>query len=381
MKSQKGVTLLGLVMYVIAFAVIAGIVGTITSFFYSNTQSMNDTAASLGEFNKFNLELVSESKRDGNKIYSISNDNTRVVFTSGTVFTFIANDKSVYKDRIKICSNVVDCQFNRSYQEEKEILSAYLEFDNLARTVEYVMQGTRIQAETNIEENYTNPSSKQYVQNGLVLHYDAINNTGDGHSNSTDTWRDLSDKHNDGILSGTNLWNDNRLVLDSSSEWANCNIQNHEQITLSMVFETGNIGTSEYDLLCNYQSGGYGLDISNKKIEFKVYIQGITDPVTISTNEDVTANQKYHVVGTYDQNHLKLYVNGSLVKTKQEPGNIVDADNYTVMAIGVNPSSNTVEGNQFAGKIYSAAIYDRAITADEVLQNYEFDNERYTIEN
>jgi hypothetical protein len=30
---------------------------------------------------------------------------------------------------------------------------------------------------------------KYYVQNDLLLHYDAINNTGSGHSTSTTTWR------------------------------------------------------------------------------------------------------------------------------------------------------------------------------------------------
>ena len=381
MKSQKGVTLMGLIMYVIAFAIIAGIVGTITSFFYSNTQTMDDTASSLGEFNKFNLELVREAKLEGNKIYSISEDLSRVVFTSGTVFTFIQNDKSVYKDRIKICNNVTDCIFNRSYQEEKEILSAYLEFDNLSRTVEYVMQGNGKQGNGNTEENYTNPSTKQYIQNGLVLHYDGINNTGDGHSNTTDVWRDLSRNHNDGIANGSNLWNENRIVFDGNNEWVNCDKQNHEQITLSVVFEADNLQTNEYDLLCNYQNGGYGIGINNKKLEFKVYIQGISNPITISSNSDITSNTKYHIVGTYDKTFLRLYINGNLVKTQEQPGEIKMTNNNTVMAIGMNPLGNQFERNQFFGKIYSAAIYDRAINSEEILQNYKIDNERYGIEN
>ena len=36
-----------------------------------------------------------------------------------------------------------------------------------------------------------------YVTDGLILYYDAVNNTGNGHSNTETTWKDLSGNGND----------------------------------------------------------------------------------------------------------------------------------------------------------------------------------------
>ena len=49
-----------------------------------------------------------------------------------------------------------------------------------------------------------------YVEDGLILHYDAINNTGSGHSNNITTWKDLSGNSNDAIITG-GIWENNSL--------------------------------------------------------------------------------------------------------------------------------------------------------------------------
>ena len=58
-----------------------------------------------------------------------------------------------------------------------------------------------------IYENITGTSTDepQYVTDGLVLHYDVINNTGVGHSSSTIKWKDLSGNENDGNVTGGNM--------------------------------------------------------------------------------------------------------------------------------------------------------------------------------
>lgn len=148
MKSQRGITLLSLVVYVVGMSMVVAIVATITSFFYSNTKNMSESASNLSEFNKFNLEIAQEVKQTGNGISSIENDGTRIVFTSGNVYTF--QDNGVYKNKIKICTGVTNCQFRKGMQEEKEIVTVLFQMENFARTVEYVLESSSPIKSTNI---------------------------------------------------------------------------------------------------------------------------------------------------------------------------------------------------------------------------------------
>ena len=388
MKSNKGITLLGLIMYVVAFLIIVGIVGTITSFFYSNTQNMNDTATSLGEFNKFNLEMIREAKSEKNKVYSISTKNTadapytvvengqsgtRIVFTSGTSFTFI--DGSIYKDRIKLCNNVKECEFRVENKEEKQVVSARIQFNNLSRTVEYVMQEDNTQVNTNIEGNYIGANEKRYVQDGLLLHYDAINNTGDGHSNSTDVWRDLSSNHNDGILSGGVTWHDNYAEFDGIDDWVNCGEQNSDYSI--------NTGTNNTCVVGNWDSGGGGIFISPaKKIsgDFDIYNEDRDYGYQIvASNAETQLQRIYSVTISYDGQNAMMYLNGNIINSRNADGKIKKPISSTVYALGVNPTGSNAQQEWFNGKIYSVALYNRALSGDEIMYNYEIDKSRYGI--
>ena len=55
LKSQKGVTMISLMLYVASFAAITLVVGGITTFFYSNMQVLDDSIGSNSGYNKLNL--------------------------------------------------------------------------------------------------------------------------------------------------------------------------------------------------------------------------------------------------------------------------------------------------------------------------------------
>ena len=88
------------------------------------------------------------------------------------------------------------------------------------------------------------------------------------------------------------------------------------------------------------------------------------------SNTIMSTGTVYHVAVTYDGSTLKLYVNGTLEKSTSVSGNIKPAQSNTVMAIGTNPYASSGTTPYFNGKIYSAAVYNRALTAAEVQQNY-----------
>ena len=83
MKSQKGITLVALSVYVIGITIIIAIVATITNFFSKNITNMEDNAKYAADFSKFNLAFVDEVKTYGNKITEITENS--ITFSSGNV--------------------------------------------------------------------------------------------------------------------------------------------------------------------------------------------------------------------------------------------------------------------------------------------------------
>lgn len=403
MKNQRGITLVSLVLYVLGVTIIVGIVATITSFFYSNTQNINETTNSLGEFSKFNLEMIREVKEDGNSVvgifvYSHTNEDgqdesgndvyswkpttngigTRIIFSSGTAFTFVESDKGIYKNKVKICSEVTNCSFSKTMQEEKEIINVLFETRNFAKNTEYVINN-KIIANANMEKNFTQIYSKQYVQDGLVLHYDAINNTGEGHSDTTTIWKDLSGNNNDGTMYNV-LWGENGAVFNGDNSWVNCGAIESDYITICATFDVNSVtNINNQNIIGNWNSGGYGFCIlRDGGVEGSFHVNGTYD---IAQSDFAVSNGKvYNVVASYDGNNIILYVNGLMVDNNQVTGTIKRTSPTTVTALGTDPNENEASNNFLNGKIYSAAVYNRALTVDEVRQNYEIDKERYGIE-
>jgi cytochrome c peroxidase len=86
---------------------------------------------------------------------------------------------------------------------------------------------------------------------------------------------------------------------------------------------------------------------------------GGTNRVVTGTGA-LTANTWTHLAQTYDGANLRLYVNGTLVRTLAVTGSI--ATSTLPLRIG----GNTVWGEYFAGRIDEVRIYNRALSAVEI---------------
>lgn len=84
-----------------------------------------------------------------------------------------------------------------------------------------------------------------------------------------------------------------------------------------------------------------------------------------------TANNWYHIVGTYDGANLRLYVNGS---------NVVTTANTTVIQSntgGFRLMRRWDTTDYWGGRLAIYRLYNRALTASEVTQNYNADRSRF----
>lgn len=120
MKDNRGITLISLIIYVIGMVIVVSLIATLTTFFYKNvnvdniskdtTQYTKFSNLFLDEINKKDNDIVEckTTEEDGQKI-------SYIIFSDGNQYTYKAENKSVYKNKIKICKDVEECEFSYIY--------------------------------------------------------------------------------------------------------------------------------------------------------------------------------------------------------------------------------------------------------------------------
>lgn len=165
MKSQKGITLTSLTIYILLVLVIVGILATITANFQSNIKDMNDEGVSSSEIDKFNVYFLREVKRQGNEVDSISD--SEVIFKTENKYTF--KDEAIYlNDNIKIAENIEKCNFSSSIVNGKEVITVNIKAFNVEeREIEYVL--------SNEEPSSPYDDEESYIKNTTINEVDAQN--------------------------------------------------------------------------------------------------------------------------------------------------------------------------------------------------------------
>ena len=104
MKSEKGVSLVSLIIYLIAMTIAVGIVARISNYFYRNINILDTSLTSSEEFLNFNAYITKEVNIKGNEVQTIgereisSGRMKYLIFSkTGNQYGFINNE---------ICSNL-----------------------------------------------------------------------------------------------------------------------------------------------------------------------------------------------------------------------------------------------------------------------------------
>ena len=218
--------------------------------------------------------------------------------------------------------------------------------------------------------NVQTPSGPSYVSNGLVLHYDAINNTGNGHSSNTTTWKDLSGNGNDAKITG-GTWGTNYLRFTQSNEQngvkTNSNFPIDFNNTFNIVFTLSSVSSVEA-LFGARTSTTDGMMLFNYNDNNRLTLDTKGGGSRVILGDRLSANRKYNLTVTFSGTTAKLYINGQLTNTVT----FTDASlNFPLTIFTAGTRTNSL------GDIYSVKVYNRALNATEILQNYNVDNERY----
>jgi len=209
---------------------------------------------------------------------------------------------------------------------------------------------------------------------GAVGLYDSVNGVFYGNLGSGSFTAGSVIEKNDGIINGATV-NTNYLTFDGTDDWVNLGqISVTNAVTLEATVEISSIQSGFRSILSNQESGGIALYLQDGKPGVQAYIDSASGYVYPTTTEfaamtAISTNTKHHIAATYDGTTLKTFLDGSLVWSKAVSGSIKPTTNNTVMAMGGGPSGSTVNGEQFAGKIYDARIYNKALTQAQIEQN------------
>ncbi|MBR1539860.1 MAG: hypothetical protein IJ629_01545 [Clostridia bacterium] len=152
MRSNKGITMMGLVIYITSFLLVAGIIAGITAFFYGNSTLMTQELYSAADYNKLNLYLVRESEQVGNRVADIvlsnvfteeedtsGKDADYITFSNGDKFTFDQENNLLYYNSICLCEDVQNFKIDTDYSSGKEVLSVMVGFTNKSYSCKYTM--------------------------------------------------------------------------------------------------------------------------------------------------------------------------------------------------------------------------------------------------
>ena len=220
------------------------------------------------------------------------------------------------------------------------------------------------------------------VTNGLVLQLDAGNSK--SYPGSGTTWTDLSGNGNTGTLVngvGYNSGNLGSLVFDGVDDYVSAPAINLTTAgTISVWFFKTGTGTPDVgnvvDIFSNINTGGtngwaFALKTSTNKIDFYIANNGGFGVEDFST-QTISNNIWYNVVVTYNGSNKIIYINGVQDSTFASG---VNGNTTTNWSIGAR---NTGVRN-FQGRIPQASIYNRALSAAEVSQNYNALKGRFSI--
>ena len=211
------------------------------------------------------------------------------------------------------------------------------------------------------------------VTDGLVLNVDA--STLISYPRSGSTWYDLSGEGNNGTLTNGPTFDSNgAIVFDGSDDYidlgspSSLTLNGGGTITALCKWDSYN-GSSWSNTIIGY--GGWAahhyilFKASNtNKILFSVsngssYLNG-SGPYT----RNIPLNQWFYVTATWDSTVKKIYYNGNLEASV----------NSTIMPISstapVSIGRTGTNGYYLDGGINSLNLYNRALTQDEILQNY-----------
>jgi hypothetical protein len=193
-------------------------------------------------------------------------------------------------------------------------------------------------------------------------------------------WADLTGNGNNGELVNGPSYSSGSIVFDGSNDSIiipENSALNTQTPTVEVWVKTN--ATTQYGFW--FEKGQvntqYSLFQEGANIVWRQNFGGGITNLVINAPTYMNTTSWYQVVGTYTSGTRIVYINGVLVGSDAQTGTI--ATNTNGMSIGVFGGYNGARGYYYNGNIASVKIYNRALTADEIQQNFNATRGRFGV--
>lgn len=225
------------------------------------------------------------------------------------------------------------------------------------------------------------------VTDGLVLYLDAANSKSIV-SGST-TWTDLSRSNNKGtLLNGPsfNYGNGGSIVFDGTNDYvitnsdissykvnSNFTISTWTNVSTTTNNAAGIFGCFDDNLESSVKHTGYSLWVKTGESRFSFLIGSGSNTFTyIPANSNYQTNTWYNLTGINTGGISYFYINGVLQNATSN-ATILLPEHPVKIGRGYEYTNNYY----YNGKVAQGIIYNRALTPQEVLQNFNATKKRF----
>lgn len=219
--------------------------------------------------------------------------------------------------------------------------------------------------ETKVGDIYQSEIINAPPTDGLTDHFDGrYTRTDDGYKSSSSVFEDQCGGW--GLVYGA-TWNGDKLTFDGTNDYATLGTRSYATPTVEVDLEF-NALSGDSHIFSNYvSSNGYGIKAySDGRVNAYMYKSGTNYAAVCTAAQGVKVGERCKVAMTYNGSNIILYINGVSVATKATTaGNSTSVTEP--LTLGKFPSNSS---QWLSGSIYSVKIYDRALSADEILQSY-----------
>ena len=147
MKSESGITLIAATIYIIAFLIIVSGISVVTTYFYNNVDIVGEDVQNSEQYTKFNSFFAEEVNLLDNSVVDVGEINdengkvTYILFASNNQYTYVQANKAIYRNKVKVCSDVTNCTFSSQVDDtNKTKVTVNIEFGTSVKTMTYTLQ-------------------------------------------------------------------------------------------------------------------------------------------------------------------------------------------------------------------------------------------------
>jgi hypothetical protein len=234
---------------------------------------------------------------------------------------------------------------------------------------------------------------KNIIDDGLVLYLDAGNSA--SYSGSGTTWTDLSGNDNTGTLTNGPTYssaNGGSLSFDGNNDYVSFNTSSFPSgatsFSVNCFIKWSGNGTFTNDVIFSYGRDGFNNDVTvwvnNSGF---AELQFGSDTGKVSSTTLISTGVWYNICATYDKTQTKIYLNSVLEgTTNYSNGNIILDNNVNgntgaigAKISGFGPITSPQRYGTFNGNIPLVQLYNRALSATEIQQNFNSVRSRFGI--